>query len=129
MSVTTTKPKTVPYTMSLPDGNMLFVRIPATMTGQDRDGSLTFNPEGMKLLDHLRVLAGQIPQRPTPGYIKTIRTALKLTQADFADKLGYSTISIKKWETGGARPGRKAIQKIQRLVDRASDRGVVLETK
>lgn len=116
----------VPYVMPLPDGRSVFVRVPAHMTGRDRDGSLTFKPEGVRYLDRVQVMAMDTPPEPTPGYIRTVREALRLTQAEFAKRLGRSTITVKKWEAGDARPGKEAVARLRRLVDRASRRGVVL---
>ena len=120
----TTSEETVPYTLTLPDGNLLFLRLPTRMTGRDRDGSLTFNAEGLQVLDKIQVLAMKTPPKPSPGYLKTVRAALGVTQADFAQRLGYSTISVKKWETGNARPGAAAVKKIQKLVERCGRAGL-----
>ncbi len=119
-------PTFVPHALGLPDGSVLFVRVPSAMTTVDRDGSTSFTPDGIRLLDRLRAMAMATPARPTPGYIRTVRGAMNLTQADFAAVLGYSTISVKKWETGAARPGTEAVERIRRLVDRAGRRGVVI---
>lgn len=122
----TARTTTIPYTMTLPDGSTLFLRIPKRMAGRDRDGSLTIKPEGVELLDRVRVLAMKTPARPIPGYLKTLRKVLNLTPSSFARTLGYSAISVKKWEAGTAMPGARAIRKIQRLVDEAGKRGVIL---
>ena len=120
------EPDWVPYVMPLPDGRSVFVRVPAHLTGRDRGGSLTFTAEGTRYLDRVQVMAMETPPDPTPGYLRTIREALRMTQAEFAKRVGRSTITIKKWEAGDARPGKEAVTKIRRIVDKATRQGVVL---
>ena len=116
----------VPHVMPLPDGRSVFVRVPERMTGRDRDGSLTFKPEAMKLLDRIQVMAMEVPTAPSPGYIKTVREALRMTQAEFARALDRSVISVKKYEAGDARPGKEVVLRLRQLVHDATSRGVVL---
>lgn len=116
----------VPYTMSLPGGQTLFVRIPGKYVVYDRSGEMAFTPEGMRFLDHIRAVAIETPDTPSPAYIKTVREAMKLTQAEMARKLDYSLISIKKWEAGDAKPGKNAVDRLRKLVDTVAKRGLVL---
>jgi DNA-binding transcriptional regulator YiaG len=53
--------------------------------------------------------------RPTPVAIKRLRTNMKLTQAEFAKRLGVSTNTASQWETGRRKPGPKPAQKLQGL--------------
>jgi DNA-binding transcriptional regulator YiaG len=122
----TKQPDWVPYTMSLPGGQTLFVRIPGKYVIYDRSGEMAFTPEGTRFLDHIRAVAIETPDTPSPAYIKTVREAMKMTQAELAKKLDYSLISIKKWEAGDAKPGKKAIERIQRLVNSVTKGGLVL---
>lgn len=119
-------PETIPYTMQLPDGRSVYIEVPAHMASKDRDGSVLFTPEGVEFLDQVRAVAGRSTVAPSPGYIASARRALGLTQAQLAKRLGRSTITVKRWETGTLRPGRDAVQKLQRLLDKAAERGVVL---
>jgi DNA-binding transcriptional regulator YiaG len=117
--------ETVPYVMNLPENRTVFVRIPSEYV-EYREGEMYFLPEGVALLDHIRALAMKTPARPTPGYVKAVRDALGLTQAQFARKLGRSVIAVKKWEGGTLKPGEDARLRIQKLVDRAGRRGVLV---
>lgn len=117
---------TTPHTMTLPDGRVLFVAIPSHMTGRDRDGSLLLRPDAVRLLDRVRALAMKTPTAPSPAYLRTVREALGVTQAAFARRLGYSTITIKKWESGARKPGQQAVRQLQKLIDHATRKGVVL---
>ena len=49
-----------------------------------------------------------------PAEIRTLRTRLKLTQQDFASLLGFSVVSVNKWEAGETKPTdqTKAILKL-----------------
>lgn len=125
-SAKTKQPDWVPYTMSLPDGRTLFIRVPGKYVIYDRSGEMAFNPDGARFLDHIRAVAIETPDTPSPGYIKAVREAMKLTQAELANKLDYSLISIKKWEAGDAKPGKKAVDRLRHLVDTVAKRGLVL---
>jgi len=120
------KPATVPYTMTLPDGRTVYVAIPASMTRRGADGSLQIRPAGVRLLDQVRALAMRTPRTPSPAHIRTVREALGLTPAGFAQKLGYSTVTVKRWEAGSIKPGPEAATRIQQLIDDAAEHGVLL---
>lgn len=47
--------------------------------------------------------------------VKAIRQSLGLNQQDFATKLNVSYRSISRWETGGAKPGKLATEKLEKL--------------
>jgi ribosome-binding protein aMBF1 (putative translation factor) len=117
---------TVPYTMALPDGRNVYVELPEEMTGQDRDGSLTFKPAGVRRLDEIRAVATRDFAPPSPGFVQSARSALGLTQKQLAQKLGRSEITVKRWEGGTLRPGDEAMKGLRRLLSRAAKRGVVL---
>lgn len=115
-----------PYIMRLPGGRVLYVELPSHMTRRDRDGSLLVNPEGVKYVDRLRALAMRSDVAPSPAFIATVRQALGLTQAAFAQRLGKSTITIKRWEAGTLRPGTASVRQLRKVLDEATRRGVVL---
>lgn len=39
--------------------------------------------------------------------VQAVRQTLKMSQADFAEQFGFSLSSIRNWEQGRRRPGRK----------------------
>lgn len=51
--------------------------------------------------------------------IKELRLGLKLSQEEFARRLGISTSAIQKWESGVRTPGRLATREIERLMAKA----------
>lgn len=57
----------------------------------------------------------------TPGEIKQIREALKLTQEEFAQAMGATTTSISRWERGTipGGPSRMAIMLLKRMAKEA----------
>lgn len=116
----------VPYTMSLPDGHTVFVRVPGRFVTYDRSGELAFKLDGTAFLDNIRALAMRKPDAPSPAYINQVRNALNLTQADLAKKLDYSLISIKKWEAGDVKPSQKAVNRLRLLVDTVTKQGVII---
>ena len=44
--------------------------------------------------------------------LKTIRLSQYLSQADFANKIGVSFVSVNRWENGKAKPNMKAMKSI-----------------
>lgn len=48
--------------------------------------------------------------------IKELREKLKLTQEEFAQKIGVSWVTISNWERGLFNPSRLAIEKIKQLL-------------
>jgi DNA-binding transcriptional regulator YiaG len=118
--------QTIPYILNLPEGRTVVLKIPEYMTERDKDGTLLFKPEGFKLIQHVRALSMKTPAHPTAGYIRTVREALGLTLAEFAQRLHRSEIAVKKWEAGKLKPGEDARKRIQKLVDAEGRRGVII---
>src|SRR5690554_5439800 len=88
-----------PYTMKLPDGRMIYVEIPGQWVTRDVSGETAFLPPAVRLLDRLKVLAMSITRRPvSPGYLKTLRTALGLTQTEMGRKTGVDKMTVYRWE-------------------------------
>jgi len=116
----------VPYTMQLPDGRTVFVLIPAKWCGHDRDGELTFKPEAVRLLDRVRVMAMNVPQAPSPGFIRTLREALGLTQAQFGERVGVDKLTVYRWERGMVKPSDESAKAIDKLRRAAGRKGVVI---
>ena len=50
-----------------------------------------------------------------PRTIRTIRTSIGLSQSEFAKVLGYETNTVAKWESGNAKPSRRAVAAIRKL--------------
>ena len=50
-----------------------------------------------------------------PDEIKEIRKRLKLTQAQFAYKVGVTVTTISRWESGRVAPHQLAVDKIKEL--------------
>lgn len=44
--------------------------------------------------------------------LKKIRLSQYLSQADFANKIGVSFVSVNRWENGKAKPNMKAMKSI-----------------
>ncbi len=50
-----------------------------------------------------------------PEKITKIRNKLKLTQEQFAHRLGVTTVTVNRWEQGLAKPSPLAIKAIREL--------------
>ena len=52
--------------------------------------------------------------------IKRVRASLKLTQIEFADRLGVSQATVSLWETGARRPTGSAIKLLEQVAKEKS---------
>src|SRR3954467_15136081 len=94
----------VPYTMRLADGRTVFVLVPGAWTEVDVSGQVAFTPSAVRLLDRVRALAMAMPVSPTPGFFRTLRGALGLTQSQLAQRLHVDKLTVARWEWGKVRP-------------------------
>ena len=53
--------------------------------------------------------------------VRQLRGRLGLTQEQFADRLGVSTITVHRWESGQSRPRQLALEKLARLQQEAAE--------
>ncbi len=80
-------------------------------------------PDMAKDRDWRRVLSPRVPD------VKAIRRKLGLSQAEFAERFGFSTRTIREWEQGRSIPDRPArillriIEESPRIVRRAAAAG------
>jgi DNA-binding XRE family transcriptional regulator len=113
--------------MTLPDGRTEFLEIPGRWVTRDRSGETGFLPQAVYLLDRVRALAISASDRPPrPGYIRSLRQALGMTQADFAARVGVDKLTVSRWERGAVRPRPESLGAIERLRKRAARRGVTV---
>ena len=52
--------------------------------------------------------------------VRRLRSQFGLTQEQFADRLGVSTITVHRWESGQSQPRRLAVEKLARLGEQAA---------
>jgi DNA-binding transcriptional regulator YiaG len=130
MATKRTKPTTirgdVPFTARLPDGRTLFVLIPAKWCEQDQGGQVLFKPEAARLIDRVQVMAMRTPPQPTPGYVRTLRETLGLTQAELAARVGVDRMTVARWEWGKLRPSRNAAAALDKLRRAVGRRGTAI---
>jgi DNA-binding transcriptional regulator YiaG len=119
----TTKPQArqlragVPFVMCLPDGRSVFVQVPDHLISRRRGEKVTFTAEGDRFLEQIQGEALQAPKRPSVLQIRELRRATGLKQPEFAERIGYSVVTVKKWEAGELKPGKKAILRLHRLAN------------
>lgn len=116
----------VPFTAKLPDGRTLFVLVPAKWCELDASGEVLFTPNAARFIDRVQALATRTPGAPTPGYIRTLREALGLTQAELGEKIGVDKMTVARWEWGKLRPRRKTAAALDKLRREAGRRGVAI---
>ena len=116
----------VPFTARLPDGRTLFVLVPAKWCELDVTGEVLFNPDAVRFLDRVQALAMRTPKAPTPGYIRTLREALGLTQAQLGERIGVDKMTVARWEWGKMKPSAGATAALDKLRREAGRRGTVI---
>jgi DNA-binding transcriptional regulator YiaG len=116
----------VPYTMRLPDGRTVFILLRPRWCERDVTGELLLRPEAVRFLDRVRVLAMKTPGRPTPGYIRTLRGALGLTQARLAERIGVDRMTVARWEWGKVAPRADAAKALDKLRREAGRKGIMV---
>jgi DNA-binding transcriptional regulator YiaG len=121
--------KSVPHVIKLPEGGQAYVQLSERLIASGKGDRMVLNKDGQKLAGHVRALALKVPDDPTGEEIRAYRHALALTQGEFAAKLNYSTISVKKWEAGEVQPSPRGVNRIRKLMDRAVQRGTILPPK
>jgi transcriptional regulator with XRE-family HTH domain len=67
-----------------------------------------------------------LDRAPSPGFIRTLREALSLTQEQFGDRAGVDKMTVYRWERGELKPADRSIAKIQEIREDAVRRGVTL---
>ena len=116
----------VPFTAKLSDGRTLFVLVPAKWCGRDADGEVLFKPEAVRLIDRIQALAMKSPKAPTPGYVRTLRQALGVTQKELSERIGVDRMTVYRWERGTVHPGAGAAKALDELRRQAGRRGTVV---
>lgn len=116
----------LPYAMRFADGRTLAVEVPGRFVVRDRDGEVAFTPEGVRFLDRLRSLFMPLDRAPSPGFIRTLREAIGLTQEAFGAEIGVDKLTVSRWERGELRPGPQSIEKLGAVRAKAVRRGVTL---
>lgn len=116
-----------PYVMKLKDGRMIYVEVPGRWTVRDRSGEIGFLPPAVKLLDHIQVLAMSMTSRPvTPGYLKTLREALGLTQTQMGERVGVDKMTVWRWEQGQLKPSKESLAALEKLRRQTVRKGVMI---
>lgn len=114
------------YTRRLPDGRYALIELPPGSVRQSSDGAIEFRPSAVRVLDRLRAMALEVPDAPTPGWVRTLREAMGLTQVALARRLGVDKLSVSRWECGRSRPGAPAVAGLRRLRRRAMSAGLLV---
>jgi len=115
-----------PVTLTLPDGRVIAVAVPAKFTGHDRDGSIVLLPPALRMLDRLQALFTPVPAKPTPGFIIALREALHLTVAGLAKQLHVEATLVASWQKGSAVPDPAARRALEKLRADATRRGLAV---
>ncbi|MFM9957270.1 MAG: helix-turn-helix domain-containing protein [Phycisphaerales bacterium] len=116
----------VPFTAKLPDGRTMFVLVPAKWCAMDASGEVLFKPDAIRLLDRVQAMAMRTPKAPTPGYVRTLREALGLTQTQLGERLGVDKMTVARWEWGKIKPSARAAKALDSLRRSAGRHGMVI---
>ena len=116
----------LPYTLKLADGRRVYVEVPGRWTVRDRSGQIGFTLQGARFLDRIRALMIKADGPSTPGYLRSMRQALGLTQEELAGKIGVNKLTISRWERGELRPSATSMRALRTFRDRSTRQGVLL---
>jgi DNA-binding transcriptional regulator YiaG len=107
---------------------MIYVEIPGRWVTKDRGGETAFLPPAVRLLDRMKVLAMSLTSRPvTPGYLKSLREALGLTQAQMGERAGVDKMTVWRWEQGRLKPSKGSLAALENLRKAAARQGVMIQ--
>lgn len=127
MSTATSKRQSgLPYAVALGEGRTLIVELAPDEYEHDSDGNLLIRPSGVRRLDKVRAAATDFPDHPSPGWIKTLRATLGVTQLQLAQQLDVDKLSVSRWERGQSSPSRAAVAKLRKLRRRCAAKGIVI---
>ena len=118
-----------PYVMRLTNQRAIALMIPKAWVLLDKTGEVCLRPPAVRWLDRLRTLFSGLPQTPTPGFIRTLRQAMNLTQDQLAHRIGVNKITVSRWERGTMKPNPNAIQAIAKLRAQALRRGLPVDAE
>jgi hypothetical protein len=116
----------LPYVIELGEDGMLAISLRASWVKADASGQPLLLPRAVRAVDRLRALFGQ-GSKVTPGFIVSLRETMGLTQAQFAEKLNVSNMTVSRWEHGRMRPGPAMTRAILALRGRARRSGVRID--
>jgi DNA-binding transcriptional regulator YiaG len=115
-----------PYVARLPNGRYSAVELPEASTETDSTtGELILLPPAIHLLDRLRILLSPLPEKSTPGRIKTLRESLGLSPNELADQLQVDASLVGDWEKGKSKPSAEHLSILERLRQRGATRNSV----
>jgi len=112
--------------MKLADGRRVYIEVPGRWTVRDRSGQIAFTSEGARFLDRIRALMTKTDGPPTPGYLRSLREALRLTQEELARRIDVNKLTVSRWERGKLRPSATSLGALRTLRDRYTKQGVLL---
>jgi DNA-binding transcriptional regulator YiaG len=113
----------LPYIVSLGDSAMLAISLRAEWLKADKSGQPLLLPPAVRALDRLRATFST-PKNLTPGFIRSLREAMGLTQSQFGHRLGVSKMTVSRWECNRMRPSASTVEAIRSLQARARREGV-----
>ena len=80
--------------------------------------------EGIEVTEEVKetTVAAESTEEDIPSFIKSVRTALKLSRAKFADLIGVSMSAVSFYESGKSKPRKATLEKIKELANTPLDK-------
>ena len=116
----------LPYVVPVGAGRSLVVLLSPQHYEFDPDGELLLRPDGARHLDKVRAAAADVPDCPSPGWVKSLRSTLTMTQVEFGDAVGVSALTVSRWERGQVSPGTLALRAMRDLRRERATAGIVI---
>jgi DNA-binding transcriptional regulator YiaG len=115
-----------PYVLRFSDGRSVAIRMPAGTVVKDRSGQTAFTMAGVRHIDRIRALFMPMQNVVSPGFVRTLRETLRMTQVQFGHAVGVDKMTVYRWEKGTLRPGKNSAREIDKLRAKMTRRGVLL---
>jgi putative transcriptional regulator len=107
--------RTLKQIMNSGGGSVDIKRLRGT-TDEELAAQIAANPDAAPLMEYSKDFR-KVYNPPLPN-VKAIRKKLKLSQADFARRFGFSVRTVQQWEQGRAVPDRPA-RILLRVIDQS----------
>jgi|GEM_PF-1044660 len=116
----------LPCILPFGETGILAISLRAEWLKADADGNPLLLPPAIRALDRLRATFARQSEM-TPGFIVSLREAIRLTQEQFANMLGVSKMTVSRWECGRMRPSSSVVASICELQRQAQSEGVKID--
>lgn len=78
-------------------------------------------------MERARAALADMPDQPSPGWIRRFREAMSLTQKELGAAIGVDKLTVSRWERGEIRPRLSAVKAMRKLRAKRARTGVAVD--